>query len=106
MGDCQYQIIDQAIDGRLYFCLVYKEYLHSCPTQCPNRKKGKALTINQIYQENFDMECIFFHQLVKYTHEDESSFVCEITGQFPTCKQCPFSSSSSERLDTGTSAFP
>ena len=105
MGDCQHQIIDQIKGGRMYFCLVYKEYLFSCPTHCPYRKTGKTLTINQIYQDNIDMECVFFHQLVRCTHKDERSYVCEITGRSPTCKECPFCSSSSERLNTSTSTF-
>ena len=42
-----------------------------------------------IYQENFDIECVFFQQLVQCTPDDIQSFVCEITGGKPDCPQCP-----------------
>lgn len=89
MDGCQHQVIDQNINKAMYFCLVFKEYLHSCPKSCPYRKDGSTLILREVYQKNFDMECIYFFQLVKCTPNDNRSFICERSGQYPVCKQCP-----------------
>ena len=106
MVDCQQQVIDQSINGKFFFCLIYKEYLQFCPGKCPYKTAGECLTIDQIYNNNLDMECRFFYVLGKSNTKDERSFVCEITGQSPTCKQCPFFLSSLvKREDHDTTHF-
>ena len=97
MGNCQHQIIGKTEEGKLFFCLVFKEYLRSCPTKCPDNKPGESLSFDDIYQENF--ECVFFQHLVKCTEDDERSFVCEITGSYPDCSHCPFFSVPSNTSD-------
>ena len=92
MGECQHQVTDRTGKEILFFCLSYKEYIRSCPSKCPDYKAGKPLSFDMIYQENFDIECVFFQQLVKCTPMDIQSFVCEITGGKPDCPQCPVKS--------------
>ncbi|MHA1946268.1 MAG: hypothetical protein ACXAC6_07170 [Candidatus Hodarchaeales archaeon] len=89
MVECQHQVTDKAGKVKLFFCLLYKEYIRSCPSKCPDYKFGNPLSLDMIYQENFDIECVFFQQLVQCTPEDIQSFVCEITGGKPDCPQCP-----------------
>ncbi len=89
MSECQHQVTDKTGKKKLFFCLVYKEYLPSCPSKCPYYKLGEPVSFDMIYQENFDIECVFFQQLVQCTPEDIQSFVCEITGGRPECPQCP-----------------
>jgi hypothetical protein len=104
--DCQQQVIDQSNNGKVFFCLIYKEYLQFCPSKCPYKTAGECLTLDQIYNDNLDMECRFFHILIKSNTKDKCFFVCEITGQSPTCKQCPFYLSPSvRREDYGTTHF-
>ena len=104
--DCQQKVIDQSINGKIFFCLLYKEYLQVCPSMCPYKIPGECLTIDYVYTNNLDMECQFFHVLGKSNTKDKRSFVCEITGHFPICKDCPFYLSSLVRQeDYGTTHF-
>ena len=89
MVECQHQVTGKFGKEKMYFCILNKDYIRSCPGKCPDYKFGTPLSFDRIYEENFDIECVFFHQLVQCTPEDRRSFLFEITGDKPDCPQCP-----------------
>jgi hypothetical protein len=100
MGECQHQVKGKSGKEELFFCLVYKEYIRSCPGKCPDYKDGKPQSFDMIYQDNFEIECVFFQQLVQCTPDDVRSFICEITGGKPDCSHCPVKSDSWNAIAT------
>lgn len=81
--NCQNQVIDYTpsseVDSvpKLFYCLIFKEYLDNCPSQCPYFIAGAAIPMEFLYEHNFEIECPHLYLLVKKSSIDEKRFICE-----------------------------
>jgi len=87
--ECQNQIKDQANEKKLFFCVVLKEFLYQCPVKCPFFVRGPHISMNTIYQNNFEMECPHFLLMTATSSKDEKLFICSLFGEAPCCVFCP-----------------
>ncbi|MFX1283270.1 MAG: hypothetical protein ACFFB5_06425 [Promethearchaeota archaeon] len=86
--ECQYQVIDQQKSRTIYYCLVMREYLTRCPIKCPYFIKGTPIQMEQIYQQNYEIECPHLHLVTSIGLADEQWFVCAKTGEVPEPQNC------------------
>ncbi|MFX0170590.1 MAG: hypothetical protein ACFE9L_01590 [Candidatus Hodarchaeota archaeon] len=89
MTKCQNKVKDQESKGKIFFCIALKEYIPSCPKKCPFYVKGSNLSMNIIYQKNFEMECPYFLLMTAISSQDSKSFICSIFGEEFQCEYCP-----------------
>lgn len=104
MGPCQHQVIDQGTKECLFLCVVFKEFLRSCPPKCPYYKVGSPLSFDYLYQANYDFECTYFQNLVQCASNDKQSFICELTGHPPNCPNCSLKLSSNSSTNSSRSS--
>ncbi len=98
MLSCQQKVKDKCsecgTESSLFFCLVLKDYLSTCPSSCPyfiNGATNLCYSIKYFYQSNMEMECLYLHLITKNTQNsnDSSFFTCSVTGISPDCDHCP-----------------
>ena len=98
MLSCQQKVKDICSDcgteSSLFFCLVLKDYLSTCPSSCTyfiNGAINVCYSIKYFYQLNIEMECLYLHLVTEDTQnpQDSSFFVCSVTSEFPDCDNCP-----------------
>lgn len=89
MTKCQNKVKDQESEEKIFFCFALKEYLHLCPEKCPFYVKGPNLSMNTIYQKNFEMECPYLLLMIAISSQDSKSFICSLFGEDFHCEYCP-----------------
>ncbi len=89
MDECQNQVKDQLEEEKLFFCLVTKEFLDSCPPKCPYYIQGSSIPMDLIYQNNIEMECTYLHMIACIAPQDERQLICSRISTFTQCENCP-----------------
>ena len=88
MSTCQFKCGNENI---FFFCLIFKEYMFNCPSNCSYLIKGPCYTMNYFYQLNVEMECPNLHLIVNHSQKADEfpNVVCGVTGNVPSCALCP-----------------
>ena len=88
MSTCQFKCGNENL---FFFCLIFKEYMFNCPSNCSYLIKGPCYTMNYFYQLNVEMECPNLHLIVNHSQNADEfpNVVCGVTGTIPSCAQCP-----------------
>ena len=85
--ECRNQVVDHQ-NSSLFFCLVMKEYLETCPLKCPYYMEGDPISMETVYYNNYELKCPFFHLVTDLIHSDKQFSVCGKTGKNPDPQKC------------------
>ncbi len=86
--ECQNQVKEYLARNAMFFCLVLKEYLNDCPIKCPYFVQGTTISMDRVYENNYEIECPHLHLIASIASQDEQWFVCGKTGKEPNPKNC------------------